>query len=1144
MVDMATHFLRFLNLIVLAGGVASIVIMLIIRPVPLFPPGWGFILLGALTVASGLLGVVSAARPGFFFDCHVFCLLVSLAGFLASFLVIFLRLDVIVGNLSPAVESGKARQLVSTEGAIYLVLFVTQLVVLLLAAIVQCCGAADYSDAYESISPVRASTRRYEEPRRPRMEARAAPRMPERPSEAPRRWIPAKPAEPTPPAMAGGVEYSGRVVGDKTQRMAEQLQQKYAHWVKRDTHFVESLSSKSSVSQQTARVTSLQKHSLASAVSAPRASISNNADFGKPENPRASRIVPSAVASEPAAVSNSPNAFHTENGYLYVEDMRVADVAEQIWQQEDNFRPFYLYSRPQILRNYNAYVDALKGLPGSIIGYAVKSNNNLKVLQTLCGAGSGAVLVSGNELRLALLAGFDPSRCVLNGNGKQQHELELAAEHGCLINIDSEFDLEHVTAAAEATGKVVNVLLRINPDVDPQVHAYVATGNKSSKFGIRNERLRWFLDQIRAREGKLRLVGAHCHLGSTITKVNVFRDAARIMVGYLDEIRAQGFPVQYLNIGGGLGIDYSRSNAVLPSPTDLIDTVREIVTDRGLTLIIEPGRSLIGNTAAFVCRVIGVKSNGSKDFIVVNGSMAELIRPALYDAYQHIELVAPTPEGAEERSFDVVGPVCESADFLGKARSLPTPAEGDALVVHDAGAYCMAMASTYNLKMRPPEYWSVHEPIPSLHYGLIMASASCLAKVNLQPSPCAAGLRSQSADCASLRKSVAVQPCGVRRGVSVRAHKDAERVGVAAAAVALTAQLTAANAALAVDADQVRETLAQVEELAKQTADLATKVYSTSIDVAEQVVRVTKPLVEAAAPVVIEGAQEALKAAAPVASDLAEKASKALQDSGVDVAPVVEAARTAASVADGVTDSTGRAITAVTPYATSTVDLISSADPTALSIAAGGLFGLYLLLPSIGRGIAYSFRGYAGELTAAQALDVLEREESVLVDVRSEDQKLSSGVPSLPRGLSRKIIYVPVEEVPVELRDQLKNPLDTEAELTAIKVASLKRIGRRAKLIVIDNDNEISKQVARSLASLGYRNVWVVRDGVEGRAGWAASQLAIDSYDGPPTSWFSVPSYSSGGTSKERTGTQKLGTQSRLGTQSVSAAASTAAGEE
>ncbi|GJP53278.1 hypothetical protein CLOM_g12450 [Closterium sp. NIES-68] len=233
-VDMATHFLRFLNLIVLAGGVASIIIMLIIRPVPLFPPGWGFMLLGALAIASGMLGVVSAARPGCLFDCHVFCLLVSLAGFLASFLVIFLRLDVIVGNLQPAVEGGKARQLVSTEGALYLVLFVTQLVVLLLAAIVQCCATAgDYSDDYESISPVRGSSRRYDESRRPRVESRAAHRMPERSCEAPRRWIPAKLAEAAPAAMAGGVEYSGRVLSDKTARLAEQMQQKYAHWVKR-----------------------------------------------------------------------------------------------------------------------------------------------------------------------------------------------------------------------------------------------------------------------------------------------------------------------------------------------------------------------------------------------------------------------------------------------------------------------------------------------------------------------------------------------------------------------------------------------------------------------------------------------------------------------------------------------------------------------------------------------------------------------------------------------------------------------------------------------------------------------------------------------------------------------------------------------
>ncbi|MBA0591765.1 hypothetical protein Gorai_008764 [Gossypium raimondii] len=177
------------------------------------------------------------------------------------------------------------------------------------------------------------------------------------------------------------------------------------------------------------------------------------------------------------------------------------------------------------------------------------------------------------------------------------------------------------------------------------------------------------------------------------------------MVNYIDEIRAQGFEVDYLNIGGGLGIDYYHSGAVLPTPRDLIDTVRELVHSRNLNLIIEPGRSLIANTCCFVNRITGVKTNGTKNFIVIDGSMAELIRPSLYDAYQHIELVSPAPPAAEVSTFDVVGPVCESADFLGKERELPTPAKGTGLVVHDAGAYCMSMASTYNLKMRPPEYW-------------------------------------------------------------------------------------------------------------------------------------------------------------------------------------------------------------------------------------------------------------------------------------------------------------------------------------------------------------------------------------------------------------------------------------------------------
>eukprot|EP00884_Botryococcus_braunii_P000524 jgi/Botrbrau1/10472/Bobra.0133s0078.1 len=175
------------------------------------------------------------------------------------------------------------------------------------------------------------------------------------------------------------------------------------------------------------------------------------------------------------------------------------------------------------------------------------------------------------------------------------------------------------------------------------------------------------------------------------------------MLDFIRKIREHGFQLQFLNIGGGLGIDYSRKGAVLPSPKDLIGTVRAGVEAEGLTLVIEPGRSMVATSCALVNRVTGVKTNGNKNFIVVDGSMSTLIRPSLYDAYQHIQATAPG--GGEEQIFDVVGPVCESADFLGKERQLPTPAAGDGLVVLDAGAYCMAMASTYNLKMRPPEYW-------------------------------------------------------------------------------------------------------------------------------------------------------------------------------------------------------------------------------------------------------------------------------------------------------------------------------------------------------------------------------------------------------------------------------------------------------
>ncbi|KAL0295282.1 UNVERIFIED_CONTAM: Diaminopimelate decarboxylase 1, chloroplastic [Sesamum angustifolium] len=439
---------------------------------------------------------------------------------------------------------------------------------------------------------------------------------------------------------------------------------------------------------------------------------SSNPFFGNPVSAfkieSISRSLTSLQACVPRAVLSSPepktqNFQHcftkSEDGFLRCEEVKVEEV-----MQVAEKRPFYLYSKPQITRNIEAYKEALEGL-NSIIGYAIKANNNLKILEHLQKLGCGAVLVSGNELKLALHVGFDTTRCVFNGNGKILEDLILAAEAGVFVNIDSEFDLENIVASAKIVRKKVNALLRINPDVDPQVHPYVATGNKNSKFGIRNEKLQWFLDAVKAHPNELNLVGVHCHLGSTITKVDIFKDAAGLMVNYIDQIRDQGFEIDYLNIGGGLGIDYYHTGAVLPTPRDLIDTVRDLVISRNLNLIIEPGRSVIANTCCFVNRVTGVKTNGKKNFIVTDGSMAELIRPSLYGAYQHIELVSPPPPDAETSTFDMVGPVCESADFLGKDRELPTPTKGAGLVVHDAGAYCMSMASTYNLKMRPPEYW-------------------------------------------------------------------------------------------------------------------------------------------------------------------------------------------------------------------------------------------------------------------------------------------------------------------------------------------------------------------------------------------------------------------------------------------------------
>ncbi len=385
--------------------------------------------------------------------------------------------------------------------------------------------------------------------------------------------------------------------------------------------------------------------------------------------------------------------FRIDDGYLYCERLSVKDI-----QARAPDSPFYLYSAAQLRENFAAYVAALDGMKARIF-YAIKANGNLTLLKILRELGSAATLVSGNELRMALLAGFAPGDMLLNGNGKRRDELALAVQHGAMVNIDSEFDLAHIAQAAQAANKPVDVLLRVNPDIRADVHPYVATGMRDSKFGIRAERLAWFLDRLK-QTPLLHLVGLHCHLGSTIKDVRVFRDAAALMSHLFVATRAQGFALRYLNLGGGLGIDYERTGTY-PAPGDLIGVLRGLLPD-DVTLIVEPGRSIVGNAGALICRVLGVKANGDRHFIVTDGSMAELIRPSLYGAYHHIGFIEPVD--GEVRAFDIVGPVCESADFLGKARELPTPHEDAGLVVYDAGAYGYAMSSNYNLHTRPAEY--------------------------------------------------------------------------------------------------------------------------------------------------------------------------------------------------------------------------------------------------------------------------------------------------------------------------------------------------------------------------------------------------------------------------------------------------------
>jgi diaminopimelate decarboxylase len=385
------------------------------------------------------------------------------------------------------------------------------------------------------------------------------------------------------------------------------------------------------------------------------------------------------------------NAFTRKRGELYAEDVPIRTIAERVGT------PCYVYSLATLRAHYAAYREGFHGTR-HLICYSVKANSNLAVLRALAREGSGFDVVSGGELVRVLRAGGDPGKVVFSGVGKQESEIRSALEAGILMfNVESPSELDVIDRVARDLGRRAPIALRINPDVDPRTHEYIATGLKTSKFGISIERA--LEDYVRARDlPGLGIVGADCHIGSQLTSTAPFVAAIERMLGLLDRLAAAGIAIRYLDMGGGLGITYDREQP--PAREEYARAISRALGSRDLTLVIEPGRSIVGDAGVLVTRVLYHKGNESKNFIVVDAAMNDLMRPALYKAYHAIE---PVREGAKRVVADVVGPVCETGDFFARDREVPAAAPGELLAVMSAGAYGFAMSSNYNTRPRAAE---------------------------------------------------------------------------------------------------------------------------------------------------------------------------------------------------------------------------------------------------------------------------------------------------------------------------------------------------------------------------------------------------------------------------------------------------------
>lgn len=385
------------------------------------------------------------------------------------------------------------------------------------------------------------------------------------------------------------------------------------------------------------------------------------------------------------------SVFEYRNGELFAEGASLSAIAEQFGT------PTYVYSRAHIEAQFRSYADALAGMP-HLVCFAVKANSNLGVLNVLARLGAGFDIVSRGELERVLAAGGDPHKVVFSGVGKSRDDMRRALEVGVhCFNVESDVELERLQAVAAEMGVKAPVSLRVNPDVDAQTHPYISTGLKENKFGINIDAA----EAVYARAAELpniNIIGVDCHIGSQLTQVTPFLDALDRLLVLIDRLAARGIQIQHLDLGGGLGVRYRDEEP--PLAGDYIRAVRERLAGRNVALVFEPGRYIVANAGVLLTRVEYLKHTEHKDFAVIDAAMNDLIRPALYEAW--MDIVPLKPRDGVARRYDLVGPICETGDFLGKDRALVL-AEGDVLAVCSAGAYGFVMSSNYNTRGRAAE---------------------------------------------------------------------------------------------------------------------------------------------------------------------------------------------------------------------------------------------------------------------------------------------------------------------------------------------------------------------------------------------------------------------------------------------------------